>query len=69
MFVAKILECEGSISPLSFYGQLPDCSSHVFIFIYPVDKFSFNGVKTWGQSKISSYCFVFSVNQENYEAG
>ena len=28
-------------------------------------EFSFKGVKTWGQSKISSYCFVFDVNQEN----
>ena len=22
----------------------------------------------WDQSKISSYCFVFGVNQENYKA-
>ena len=29
---------------------------------------SFKGVKMWGQSKISSR-FVFSVNQENKEAG
>ena len=53
---AKIPEREGSISPFSFYGQLS--------LIYPVGEFSFKGVKTWGQSKISS-CFVFSVNQEN----
>ena len=65
---AKIPEREGSISPSSFYGQLPDYQSHDFSLIYPVGEFSFKGVKTWGQSKISS-CFVFSVNQENQEAG
>ena len=27
---AKIPECEGSISPSSFYGQLLDCYSHIF---------------------------------------
>ena len=55
---AKIPEREGSISP-----------SSDFSLIYPVDKFSFKGVKTWGQPKISSYCLVFGVNQENWEAG
>ena len=55
---AKIPEREGIISPSSFYGQLPGYQSHHFSLIYPVGKFSFNGVKTWGQSKISSYCFV-----------
>ena len=25
----------------------------------------YKGVKTWVQSKILSYCFVFGVNQEN----
>ena len=64
-FMDKILERQGSILPSSFYGQLPDCYSHVFSFIYSVDEFSFKEVKTWGQSKISSYCFVFGVNQEN----
>ena len=53
---AKILEHEGSISPSSFYGQLPDFYGQLS---------SFKGVKAWGQSKISSYCFVFGVNQEN----
>ena len=62
---AKILEYEGSISPSSFYGQRPDYWSHVLSFIYPVDKFSFKEMKTWGQSKISSYCFVSGGNQEN----
>ena len=65
---AKILECEGSISPSRFYGQLPNYQSHDFSLIYPVGEFSFKGAKTQGQSKISS-CFVFSVNQENQEAG
>ena len=65
LFIAssKIPEPEGSISPSSFYGQLPDYQSHVLI--YSVGEFSFKEVKTWGQSKISSYCFVFGVNQEN----
>ena len=31
---AKIPEREGSISPSSFYGQLPDYLSHVFSLIY-----------------------------------
>ena len=56
----KILERKGSISPSSFYGQLLTD----FDLIYPVDEFTFKGLKTWGQSKISSY-FVFGLNQEN----
>ena len=67
MFIvsAKIPVREGSISPSSFYGQLPDYWSQAFSLIYPVDEFSFKEMKTWGPSKISSYCFVFGVNQEN----
>ena len=61
----EILEREGSISPSSFYGQLPDYWSNAFSLIYPVDEFSFKEMKMWGQSKISSYCFVLCVNQEN----
>ena len=61
----KIPEREGSISPSSFYGQLPDYWSHVFSLIYPVDELPFKEMKTWGQSKISFYYFVFDVNQEN----
>ena len=53
----KIPEREGSISPSSFYRQLPDYQSHVFNLIYPVDEFPFKEMKTWGQPKISSYCF------------
>ena len=53
---AKIPEREGSISPSSFYRQLPDYQSHDFSLIYPVGEFSFKGVKTRGQSKVSSYC-------------
>ena len=66
---AKIPEREGSISPSSFFGQLLNYQSHDFSFIYQVDEFSFKEMKMWGQSKISSYCFVFDVNQENQEAG
>ena len=53
MFItsAKVPEHEGSISPSSFYGQLPDYWSHVFSLIYPVDEFSFKEMKTWGQFK------------------
>ena len=67
MFIAltKILEREGSISYSSFYGQLPDYQSHVSAFIHPVGEFSVKEMKTWDQSKISSYCFVFGMNQEN----
>ena len=35
---AKITNRKGSISPPSFYGQLPDYQSHVFSLIYPVDE-------------------------------
>ena len=51
---AKIPKHEGNISPSSFYGQLLDYQSNVFSLMYPEDEFSFKGVKTWGQSKISS---------------
>ena len=58
MFIAsaKIGEREGSISPSSFYGELPNYSSHVFCLIFQVDEFSFKEMRTWGQSKISSSC-------------
>ena len=64
MFItsAKILESEGSILPFNFYGQLPDYWSHVFRLTYPVDERSFKEMKTWGQSEISFYCFVFGAN-------
>ena len=62
---AKIPRHEGSLSSFSFYGQLPDYQSHDISLIYPVGEFSFKRVKTWDQSKISSYCFVFGMNQEN----
>ena len=66
--LAKFPECEGSFSRSSLYGQLPDYQSHVFTLIYLVDEFTFTKVKTWGQFKISSYCLMFVVNQENQEA-
>ena len=66
---AKILEHEWSISPSCFYGQLPDYKSHDFSLIDPVGEFPFKGVKTWGQSKVSSYSFVFGLNQDSLEAG
>ena len=67
MFIAsaKIPVREGSISLSSFYGQLSDYWSQAFNLIYPVDEFSFKEMKTWGPSKISSYCFVFGVNHKN----
>ena len=37
-------------------GQMADCYSHVFSLIHPVDEFSFNEKRTWGQSEISTYC-------------
>ena len=40
---AKIPERKGSISPSSFYGQLLVIND--FSLIYPVDEFSFKGVK------------------------
>ena len=63
-----VLDREWSISPSSFYGQLPDYQSHVLSLIYPVEEFSFKEIKTWIQSKISSYYFIFGVSQENQEA-
>ena len=35
---AKIPECDGSISPSSFYGQLPNYSHTFYSPIYPVDE-------------------------------
>ena len=52
--LAKFLRREGSISSCSFYGQLAGYYSHVFSLIHPMDEFSFQGMRTWGQSKISS---------------
>ena len=40
---------------------------HDFSLIYPVDEFSLNEIRMWGQSKISSHCFKFCVNQKNQE--
>ena len=64
---AKIPEREENISPSSFLGQLPDYQSHVFSLTYQVYKFPLKKIKTWSQSKISPYCFVFGVNQEYLE--
>ena len=64
---AKILEREESISPSSFYGQLPTYYEHVFSLIYQVDEFSLKEMWMWGQSKISSYCFC--VWRESRELG
>ena len=62
--LTKIPEREESISPSSFYGQLPGYQPCVLTLIYSVGEFSFMKIKTWDQSKISSYCFMFGVNQE-----
>ena len=43
---AEIPEREGSISPSSFCGQLPDYKSYVFCFFYQVDEFSFKEMRT-----------------------
>ena len=53
---AKTIEREGSLLSSSFCVQLADYYSHVFSLIYPLDKFSFKEMRTWGQSKISSCC-------------
>ena len=50
------LERERRISSCSFYWQLSDYYSHVFSLINPVDEFSFKEIRTWCQSKISSFC-------------
>ena len=53
---AESLEHEGSISSSYFYEQLADYYSHAFSLIHPVNEFSFEEMRTWGQSKISSCC-------------
>ena len=63
-----VLDREGSLTPSSFYGPLPDYQPHVLTLIYPVEEFSFKEIKTWVQSKISIYYFMFAVSQENWEA-
>ena len=45
--LTKIPEREGSISPSSFYGQLPDYQSHVFCLVCQVDEFSFKEMSTF----------------------
>ena len=62
---AKIRSARGGSHHPAFMYNCSTFSHTFFSLIYPVGKFSFKGVKTWGQSKISSYCFVFVVNQEN----
>ena len=52
--LAESLECEGSISSSSFYGQSADNYSLFFILIHPKDEFSFKEMRKWGQSMISS---------------
>ena len=54
---AKIPKRKESILLSSFHGQLPDYQSHVSSPIYSVDKFFLKERRTWGQSKISPYCF------------
>ena len=56
---AKTLEREGRISSFSFCEQLADYYSHIFSLIHTLlfDEFSFKEMRTWGQSKTSSYCF------------
>ena len=54
---AKIPESEGNNLEESNYGQLPEYWSHFSSLIYLVDEFSLKEMKTWGQFKISSYCF------------
>ena len=56
---AKITECEKSISPSGFYGQLHEYQAQVFSLIYPVHEFFLKEMRTWGQSKILFYCFCF----------
>ena len=38
-------------------GNCPTISHTFFSLIFPVDEFSLKEMRTWGQSKISSYCF------------
>ena len=52
----KILEHQGSIWPFSFYRQPPNYWSHTFSLACSVDEFSFKEMRTWGQSKFTSYC-------------
>ena len=42
---ARTPECEGSISPSSYYGQLPDYKSHEFCLVYQVHEFSFKEMR------------------------
>ena len=59
---AEIPERKGSILASNFSGQLPGYWSHIFSLFYPVDECSVKEMKTWGQSEILFYCFVFGVN-------
>ena len=45
--LTKIPERKGSISPSSFYGQLPYYQSHVFCLVYQMDELSFKEMRTF----------------------
>ena len=47
---------EASHQPF-FMGNCPTISHRFFSFIYPVDEFSLEEIRTWCQFKILSYCF------------
>ena len=44
-------------------GNCPAINQTFFSLIYLVEEFSLKEMRTWGRSKISSYCFSFAVNQ------
>ena len=59
-FMAKILEREGASHHPAFMGSFPTVS-HMPLALSS----QWTNSPTWGQSKISFYCFVFGVNKEN----
>ena len=68
----KTLDCNATISSSSFCRELADYYSHVFSLIYPMplDEFSFEEVRTWGQSEIASCCqWVWCNSRELYRRG
>ena len=68
---AKIRERQGSISPSSFYGHLPDYLSYVLALSTKTMSFSFGSWSSWtkqgGWANLRFYLFVSGVNQMEWE--
>ena len=63
---AKTQEHEGRILSSSFCEQLADYYLQVYTHTLPLDEFSFKEMRTWGQTKISSYFILKTYWAESH---